>query len=135
MALVGSTPICDGCARFAKEDPRAPIIVSGPMKKEEPVSNPNPPSVYKTGICKCCGKEKRIFTKSEICQSCNRLPKSAAPEKTETQPSQHGETLAILVLNISRVPGLEEALAKCAADNLRTPEHQALWFVRQGVMG
>ena len=128
--------------------------------KEESMAKSN-----KTGTCVKCGKEGKIASggfcwpcydaklgKKRRSIQTDGGPKSvdesAAPELGKAEPiappkaqmsfeptvivRQNGP---VLMLNIDEVSGLRNLLGQAAIEHLRTPEHQALWILREALKG
>lgn len=119
----------------------------------------------KTGTCTKCGKEGKIASGGLCwpCYDA-KLGKKRRPAQTAGDAMEANESVAAelgkaeptalpkaqmsfapvvivrqngpaLTLNIDEVPGLRNLLGQAAIEHLRTPEHQALWILREALKG
>ena len=95
-------------------------------------------SCYKLGNCSVCNQFRKIFKDKEICMSCVRRkgkPPEGKPPKAKIRlvprtASGHQETPGLTVVI---PPGLCAQLSAIAAEELRSPQNQAIWIVKQAV--
>ena len=95
-----------------------------------------PASPYTTGVCKVCGENRRIFSRSRICAGCTtRKPapvaKPAEPKEPKLEKKIETPTATGAELNLVIPNDIMNALIRRAVQEFRTPEGQALWFLRE----
>ncbi len=106
-----------------------------PEKRDVPaVKIPDP---VKTVVCPECGKEKEMSSDffyvnssaktglESVCKICRNTIKKKAREEQQKN----------LVLEIGNYPDILSQLEAAAADNMRTPEAQALWMLKGALVG
>jgi hypothetical protein len=129
--------VCRGTAP-GMEKPRklkiVPVAAADPVEETPAVKIPDP---VKTAVCPECGKEKELSVDffyvnsssktglESVCKTCRNLIKKRAREEQQKN----------LVLDIGSYPVILGQLEAAAADNMRTPEAQALWMLKGALVG
>jgi hypothetical protein len=110
----------------------------------------------KQGTCKKCKRENIGLAAGGLCWKCYEakkaspagrkrrnekvMPAEVPPAETPivTRPTEKADPLpsltkSVLLLNLDECPGLSDFLARLAKLELRTPEMQALWMLRNAI--
>ena len=151
--------VCIGCESGVKATAIATASTQKTQRLEERTplkSINNRTGPFHPGVCinPDCAQERNVFKKTGLCQPCTMRgvkpgkPKAANEETAEgpsepaakpptppiaAPPAANTEKKPLPIMDLALVPGLAKAIEEQARENLRSPEMQALWILREAV--